>query len=100
MVEIDEQRHMVVAAARSGLVKADAADRAVIGAGAGLLHLVMDDAPKLRVVLTHHAGDAGHRHAGDQCHDEGFEQQRQATPRTRPIVRDRKLTSRSASPSG
>ena len=58
LVDIDEQRDVVVTALGGGLVDGDALDVGVVGSLAGLLDPVVDDTPQPGVVLLHKAAAA------------------------------------------
>ena len=84
LVDVDEQRDVVVAALGGGLVDGDALHVGVVGTLAGLLDPVVQDAPHPGVVLAHEAGCGGDRHRRHQRHGERLEQQREAGARPRP----------------
>ena len=84
LVDIDEQRDVVVAAPGGGLVDGDALHVGVVGSLTGLLHPVVEDTPHPGVVLTNEAGCGSDRHRRHQRHGQRFEQQREAGTRPRP----------------
>jgi hypothetical protein len=77
-IDIDEERDVVVPTPRGSFVDGDAADVAVVGPLARLLHPVMQDAPELGVVLLDEAGSGSDGHGRHQRHGKRLEQQREA----------------------
>ncbi len=51
-IEIDKQGDIIMAAACGGFVEGEPGDAGVIGAGAGLLDVVLENPPQSGVVLT------------------------------------------------
>ncbi len=84
LVDIDEQRDIVVAAPRGGLVDGDPCDAGGIGARPRLIDVVMDHAPQFGVVLADNPGDGLDRHGRDHGHHHRLEQQREAAVGSRP----------------
>ena len=84
LVDIDEQRDVVVTALGSGLVDGDALHVGVVGSLTGLLQPVVEDTPHPGVVLTNEAGCGSDRHRCHQRHGQRLEQQREAGARPRP----------------
>ena len=84
LVEIGEQRDIVMAPAGRGFVEGDALDLGVIGGVSRLLDIVVNDPPQARVVLSNHPGHRPHRHGAGHGDDEGLEQQRETTAVPRP----------------
>ena len=82
--EIDEQAHIVVATPQGRLVKGDAGDLGMIGAGPSRRDVVVDDPPQPGVPLVDHPRDNGHRHRLHHGHDQRLEQQRETAVRPRP----------------
>jgi hypothetical protein len=78
LIDVDEQRDVVVAASGGCFVNGDALDGREVGTSASGLDPMVDDAPQPGVVLLHEACRGSDRHGGDERHDEGLEQQREA----------------------
>ncbi len=84
LVDIDEQRDVVVTALGGGFVDGDALHVGVVGALTGLLDPVVQDTPHPGVVLTNEARCGSDRHRRHQRHGQRLEQQREAGARPRP----------------
>ena len=84
LIDVDEQRDIVVPASGGCFVDGHALDACEVGACARSLDPVMDDAPQTRVMLLHKPSCGSDRHGGDERHDEGLEQQREAGTGPRP----------------
>jgi hypothetical protein len=76
-VQVDEQAHVVLAAAGRGLIDPDPGDLGHRHFGPGLLDMVVQQAPQLGVVLADQLGDGLDRHLGQQCHEQCLKQQRE-----------------------
>ncbi|OIQ72678.1 hypothetical protein GALL_456950 [mine drainage metagenome] len=83
-VQIHEQRHVVLPPPGGGLVHRDGLHRAHVHPLAGLLHVVVHQAPEPRIVLADDPGHRLHGHLPHQRHEQGFEQQREPRSRARP----------------
>jgi hypothetical protein len=84
LIDIDEQRDIVVPASGGCFVDGHALDACEVGACARSLDPVMHDAPQTRVMLLHKPSCGSDRHGGDERHDDGLEQQREAGTGPRP----------------
>ena len=84
LVDIDEQRDIVVTAPRGGLVDGDPRDADGVGARSRLIDVVMDHAPQFGVVLADDPGDGLDRHRRDHGHHHRLEQQGEAAVGSRP----------------
>jgi hypothetical protein len=62
LVDIDEQRDVVVAAPRGGLIDGDVGHLRGVHARPSLIDVVVNDAPQPGVVLADDAGHGGNRH--------------------------------------
>ena len=78
LVDIDEQRDVVVAAPGGGLIDGDPGHRRGVGPRPRLVHIVMQHAPQPCVVLAHHPRHGPDRHGGDHGHQQCLEQQGEA----------------------
>ena len=74
LLEIDEQRNVVLAAAGSGLIDTDLSDRGMVGLAARRIHVMVDDTPNEGVVFTDQGRGTANGHGLDQLEDEGLEQ--------------------------
>ena len=68
LIDIDEQRDIVVASPRGGFVDGDPRDASGVGARPRLIDVVMDHAPQSCVVLADDPGDGLDRHGRDHGH--------------------------------
>ncbi len=84
LVDVDEQRDIVVAAPRGGFVDGDPRDAGGVGARPRLIDVVMDHAPQFGVVLADDPGDGLDRHGRDHGHHHRLEQQGEAAVGSRP----------------
>ena len=84
LLDIDEQRDIVVASPRGGFVDGDPRDASGIGARPRLIDVVMDQAPQFCVVLADDPGDGLDGHGRDHGHHHGLEQQGEAAIGPRP----------------
>jgi len=87
-VDVGEQADVVLAAPEARLVNAQAPHPRQILALAGLIDVVMHDAPQPGVVLADQRTDRGDRHLLGERHHERLEQQRKPAARPRPRDRD------------
>ena len=78
LVNIDEQRDVVVAAPGGGLIDGDPGHRRSVGPRPRLIHIVMQHAPQPCVVLAHHLRRGPNRHGRDHGHQERLKQQSEA----------------------
>ena len=78
LVDVDEQRDVVVAAPRGGLVDGDLGDARGVGPRPRLVHIVVQHAPQPGVMLADHLGHGLDRHGGDHGHEQCLEQQGEA----------------------
>lgn len=78
LVDIDEQRDVVVPAPGGGLVDGDPGYRRGVGARPRLVHMVMQHAPQPCVVFPHHPRHGPDRHGRNHGHQQGLEQQSEA----------------------
>src|SRR5271156_6730253 len=81
LVDIDEQRDVVVAAPRGGLIDGDVGHLRGVHSRPRLIDVVVNDAPQPGVVLADDAGHRGHRHGRNHGHDQRLEQQGEAAVR-------------------
>ena len=84
LIDIDEQRDIVVTAPRGGFVDGDPRDAGGVGARPRLIHVLMDHAPQLSVVLADDPGDGLDRHRRHNGHHHGLKQQGEAAVGSRP----------------
>src|SRR5271165_5633946 len=89
LVDIDEQREVVVAAPGGGLVDGDPGHAGGIDPRPRLLDIVVNHAPQPRVVLAHNPRHCLDRHGRDHGHHQRLEQQSEAAIWPRPGHVDR-----------
>ena len=75
---VHEQRDVVLASSRGGLVHSELSDAGHVLLASGLVYMMVEDPPDPRVMLPDQAGSRSHRHALHQGHDQGLEQQGEA----------------------
>ncbi len=84
LVDIDEQRDIIVAAPGCGFINRDAGDVGGIDARAGFFDIMVDYPPQPGVVFAHQAFGGFDRHGGDHGHDQCLEQERKTAAVARP----------------
>ncbi len=78
LIDVDEQRDVVVSALGGGLADGDATHFGEVCSVAGGFDPVVQYAPHAGVVLAHETPSGGDRHCRHQRHGERLEQEREA----------------------